>query len=484
MGFSSALSNALSGLNASSRAAELVSSNLSNIMTEGYGRREIALGARGQGTGGGVQILGVSRRMDQTLVTDRRGAEAGLGQSQTTLQFYTRLENKVGSPDDPASLAAKLADFEANLVTAASRPDSETRLQTVVTSAKSLASTITNIADHIQSSRNSADQNIATQVSQLNTALGQVRDLNVRISGAINQGNDTSALMDQRQTVIDTINKIVPVQEVSRDRGTVALFTKGGAIILDGTVAEIGFTPNNAVMPHMTLENGMLSGLTLNGRPINSSGDQSPLAGGTLGAEFTVRDTLAPSAQTELDAVTRDLIERFQSSALDPTIPPGGAGLFTDQGVAFNAVDEIGISTRLALNSAVDPATGGTLTRLRDGLNAATVGPASGGTLLNGYLSALSARNTMSSPVFGISARSAGDNAAAFLSGIGAARVTHEQLKAFDAAQTNELKSSELQNGVDSDEELQNLMLIERAYAANAKMVQVVDELMQTLLRI
>ena len=39
MTLSGSLSSALSGLNAASRAAEIVSTNIANAMTEGYGRR-------------------------------------------------------------------------------------------------------------------------------------------------------------------------------------------------------------------------------------------------------------------------------------------------------------------------------------------------------------------------------------------------------------------------------------------------------------
>ncbi|MEL7027010.1 MAG: flagellar basal body protein, partial [Pseudomonadota bacterium] len=46
MSISTSLSSALSGLTATSRAAELVSSNISNALTEGYGRRELATSAR------------------------------------------------------------------------------------------------------------------------------------------------------------------------------------------------------------------------------------------------------------------------------------------------------------------------------------------------------------------------------------------------------------------------------------------------------
>jgi len=46
------------------------------------------------------------------------------------------------------------------------------------------------------------------------------------------------------------------------------------------------------------------------------------------------------------------------------------------------------------------------------------------------------------------------------------------------------MNQMELALGVDTDEELHNLMLIEQAYGANAKMISIVNELMDTLLRI
>ena len=56
MSISGALSNALSGLSAASRAVSLVSTNIANAMTDGYGRRDIELAARG--IGGGVDVVG------------------------------------------------------------------------------------------------------------------------------------------------------------------------------------------------------------------------------------------------------------------------------------------------------------------------------------------------------------------------------------------------------------------------------------------
>ena len=54
----------------------------------------------------------------------------------------------------------------------------------------------------------------------------------------------------------------------------------------------------------------------------------------------------------------------------------------------------------------------------------------------------------------------------------------------FAASSYTEIAQVEAGLGVDTDAELQNLMLFEKAYGANAKVLSVVDGLMETLLRI
>ena len=78
MSISGALANALSGLNAASRSASIVSDNLANALTDGFGRREIELSSRSNGAGGGVEIAAITRIMDRTVLTDHRAASADL----------------------------------------------------------------------------------------------------------------------------------------------------------------------------------------------------------------------------------------------------------------------------------------------------------------------------------------------------------------------------------------------------------------------
>lgn len=483
MSVTSALAGALSGLSATSRQAEILSSNVANATTPGYVRREVGLGAAVlAGHGQGVQILGVRRDVDRHLLGERRLAEAGSGDRDVRAGFLQSVERALGRADSPSSLAARLAAFDQALVEAAGRPESQARLNGIATTARSLMAGFAAATTDIQTARAAADRRIGEEVTRLNSTLQQLHELNVNLRSFTGAGRDVSALLDERQRLVDQISAIVPVREVPRDLNQIALFTTGGAPLLEGSAAEIGFTPVHTITPEMTQALGGLSGITINGRPFDTAGSASPILGGTLGALFAVRDELAVSAQGKLDAAARDLVERF--SGIDPTLAPGAAGLFTDAGGAFDPLDEVGLAGRLRLNPAADPDQGGALFRLRDGLGAATEGPPGNGTLLSALHSALTGARPLSSTGFPAGNRSFAALASDILSDAAALRLSAQSEQSFTAARLTALTDLEAQNGIDTDREMQELLVIEKNYAANAKVIQAVADMIDTLIRL
>ena len=298
------------------------------------------------------------------------------------------------------------------------------------------------------------------------------------------RGQPTATLEDHRQVAIDQLAGFVSLRQVPRDNGAVALYTQGGAALLDGRAAKLSFTPANLVAPHMTVGNGLLSGVQINGRAVPAPGAGGPLDGGRLSALFEVRDSAGVDAQAQVDAVARDLIERFQQAGLDSTRTPGDPGLLTDAGAAFDPADEVGVAGRVALNAAVDPRQGGAAWRLRDGLGAAAPGAAGNAALLQDLQGALTADRSLASGPLGPLARPASGHAGSLISHVGQERLTLEQSLSFASGRQAELRQMELRNGVDTDAQMQRLLLIEQAYSANARMIETVDEMMQTLLRI
>jgi flagellar hook-associated protein 1 len=68
------------------------------------------------------------------------------------------------------------------------------------------------------------------------------------------------------------------------------------------------------------------------------------------------------------------------------------------------------------------------------------------------------------------------------LSRVSSARTGAEADQSFSAAKYDTLRNDELSQGVDSDQQTQQLLLIEQSYAANAKVISAVDEMLQLLL--
>jgi flagellar hook-associated protein 1 len=483
MSITSALSSALTGISATSRQAEILSSNIANATTPGYARREVLLSARELGgTGQGVQVTGVARDTDQYLINERRSAQAGDADRGVRSEFLRSVEGAIGTPETAGSIGARIAAFDQALIEAASRPNAEARLATVGHAARALASGLNTATDAVQQARATADRQIATEIESVNTALRQVHELNTQLRSFSGAGHDVSAILDQRQQVIDSIAAIVSLREVPRGQNQIALFTTGGATLLDGVPSELSFSAANTIIPESSVSAGGLSGLKINGNSVATTGQASPVLGGKLAALFSVRDELAVEAQGKLDALARDLVERFSQSSLDPTIAPGNPGLFTDQGAAFLPADEVGLAGRIGLNATVDTSQGGAVYRFRDGLYAAAPGPAGEARLLNGLQQALTRSRPLSSSAFTAGSRSLSGLAADLLSDISARRLSADSETSFASARLAALSGLEAEGGVDTDQEMQMLLVIEKNYAANAKVIQTMNDMLDTLL--
>lgn len=482
MSMSTALNNALGGLSAASRGAAVVSGNIANALTPGYARRTLEL-ATSQIAGNGVQIVGVTRHHDPVLAANLRAADADLALNSAIADFHAGFETLVGKPGDAASVSARLIDFENSLITAASNPGSAERLDQVARAGDDLARALNDASEGLRDMRSDADRKIGSYVDTLNASLKDIEDLNARIPAVQNAGGDINGLLDRRQVLIDQVNELIPVNVVARDNNRVSLYSDGGLILLEGRAAEFTFTTTGNTKPHMTVGNGLLSGLDMNGQPVRTSGETAQIRGGALMAQFQIRDELSIEAQAQLDAVARDLIERFETPGLDPTALATDPGLFTDDGARYSATAPAGLASRLELNAVVDPDAGGNRWKLRSGLGAAAPNDPGDSTQLQAFSAALNQARPVSISDFGTGNQRAAELSEALLSKAGTNAHTAQSRQTYAASLHQQMEQLVAEQGVDSDAELQRMMQIEQAYAANARIISVVDELMDMLLR-
>lgn len=484
MSISQALSNASSGLGAASRQASLVSQNIANALTPGYARREIVLAERTlAGEGAGVRVAGVARAAVPALTAERRAADGAATRDATLLAAARTISELFGGPEDAGALFSKLAVFDRGLRDLANQPANAAAQRVAVADGRRLASAFNSLSGSLQQIRRDADQAIAAEVTRVNAALTRIEVLNRDIESANVAGRDTGALLDERDREIDIVNRTIPARALARENGRIDLITIEGAPLIAGAARQLSFSPKPSFGAGETLANGALSGLSVDGVNVTPGSGSRAVAGGSLAGHFAIRDRLAVEASEQLDAFAASLIDRLAAPGLDPTAPAGAPGLFTDAGAALDDPYQPGLAGRITLNAVVDPDAGGDASRLRDGLYAAAPGPAGANTLLIALVGALDA--VRPETIAGGRAVTALGAAGELTALRGAARAAIDADAAGSSAYRDALAEAEIGAiGVDTDAELQQLLLIEQAYAANARVVEVASRLIDQLTEI
>ena len=482
MSLSSALNLSLSGLSASSRMAATVSENVANSQTPGYSVRsvELAAGADAQGTPG-TRIVGI-KRAEAPLVSEmRREAQSAAAEQSALSEASRRLSDAVGQPGEPTGLAARLDSLDQALARLTATPESTTLQRAVVTELDLLSEKFADAAEAILTVKETADRTIASEVERLNSALSGLERLNATIRSREASGRDINTLLDQRSVLVDTVTTIVPVRIVEREGSQISLYTPQGATLLDARAAEITFAQSPVITADMTLENGQLGALIVNGQAVDMG--SSRLGGGSLAAQFRIRDSLAAEAGNHLDALALHTASRLQQA--DTTLAQGAPGLLTDAGLLAEAANQTGLAARLEVNALVTPSGSDQIWRVRDGLGAAAPGlelDATGPTAL------LDAVRSAQSPPPG-SVDDAPRSLTGHMSALGTALRTQsdafEREASFRSAEALELEVEESDLlGVNTDAQLQQLLTIEAAFEANARVMTVVGRLLDELMEI
>jgi flagellar hook-associated protein 1 FlgK len=487
MTITSALNNALSGLTATGKMAEITAGNLANALTEGYGRQSVSLSPLVlNGNGQGVAVTGVNRASSPELSSARRIADGDLAGGQAELDALVRLERSLGGAADADTLAERILALQGALRQLAETPELAPRQAAAADAARDVAVKLNQISTESARVRQTADAEIARQVTEVNGALEKIALLNRQIQIFAASGRDTASLVDQRERLIDRVAAIVPIREQMRAGGVIELTTAEG-LFLAGTQAErIAFTPTPIITPAMRYDGGAgaLSGLTLNSVDITPGGPGSQaVSGGALASQFAIRDRIAPEFSDRADALAADLVGRVSAAGIDPTLAPGDPGFFTDNGAAYDPANVVGLAGRIRLNAVVDPKAGGDPTRMRDGLGAALPGPATNGDLPRALLDALTAVGSVA-PVPGVSpALSFADTVVGLAELAAIARVSAEaDVTAFSSTRETLAAAEASVIGVDTDAELQALIQIEQAYAANAQVIQAAARMLDQLM--
>jgi flagellar hook-associated protein 1 FlgK len=485
MTISQAIQSAMSGLQAAQTQAAIVSQNIANAQTEGYVRKDVNLGNRiVNGVGMGVEVQGISRKVDEYLIRDMRIAAASVGRQDVLSASLTVFTDLVGQPQDERSLASALGKLDRALQELGNAPEDATLQKSAVAAAEALISSFQTIDRGVQKAREDADSQIDSIVRNVNSSLHRIDDLNRQIASQASAGIDTSDLRDERDRLLDSLARDLPINVIQSGHNVVVM-TKGGVTLLDNAVHELSFQTsaiipaNSAYVPPPAAS--PLSGLMVDGVDISfSSTYPGAIREGTLAGLFEIRDSIMPLVQKQADELAAHVAAAFQ--AADATVtgaPPADTGLFTDNGGPVDPLAYVpGLAGRLSVNGLVEA----NAALLRDGVHATAAGAAGDPTQIHAF-QAIFSQTFSFDPGAGLqTAAKLAEFAASATADIQKVRSEADRAYVAQSLVLSGLSNTRLnRDGVNIDDEMQKMLSIERSYAASAQVISMANAMLDSL---
>ncbi|NTF40922.1 flagellar hook-associated protein FlgK [Rhizobium sp. AC27/96] len=492
MSLTTALNNAQAIFNNTGTQSSVVSNNIANASNTDYSRRQAVLTTNGAG----AQVVKIARSDEPALQKAYLANASSDAAQQLLLNAYSNLQSTtLGGNDNEIAPSTYLSAFQTAMQTYSGSPSSTTAAQSAINAAQSLATSLNNATTAVQNARSDADKQISSDVDTLNGLLKQFQDANDAVKSASTAAGPTSnALadaMDQRDSILKQISQIVGVTPVTRGNNDMALYTSSGTTLFETIPRTVTFTPTNSYTAGTTGNSVYIDGVAL-----TPGQGATTTAQGTLQAALQVRDDVAPTYQKQLDEIARGLVTTFAETNSDPT-KPTLPGLFTWSGgtVPTGATAVAGLAGSITVNSKLVTSQGGNPSLLRDGginntstetgYTKNTSGDSGYSTQLDAYITGMNTKMNFDPKAGSDSKASLMDYASSsigWLEGQRSSATTAAENTSAAVSRSSTAYSNA--TGVNLDEELTLMMDIEQSYKAGTKILNAVNEMLQSVLDI
>lgn len=334
MGLSSALATAMSALHANQASLSIISSNVANANTPGYVTQNPNQISVASGTiGSSVEFTGVNRQLDLFVQKQLRTETSGGSYATQISNILSQLQSVYGTPGGDGTLENALSNFTTSLQSLSNSPGDSSAQAVALSAAQTLAGQLNSTTAGIQSLRTSVDQDIGNQANQANTDMTQIADINSRLQGLSANDPLAATLMDQRDSAINDLSKLVDVRTVTDSSNQVSIFTNSGIqLVGQGLASSFTYTSPGALSA-TSLYNanpalngvGTLSVKLPNGAAIDAVAN-NVIGSGQIAADIKLRDQTLVQAQTQVDQMAATLASSLSDVKTAGTAIGSGAG--------------------------------------------------------------------------------------------------------------------------------------------------------------
>lgn len=487
---------------ATQKALDITGNNLANISSEGYTRQrvdQVSMGyycygnrhninARTHLAGMGTNILGISQTRNELLDNAFRTQYAEVGDYSQRNAMLTDIQSvlqemDIGTDGNGYGLRYSIEEMYTALQDFSMNTSSVTDANVVVSAFTNFASTMRQMSMSLESKCEEYRQELAVDVENMNTLLGKLTSLNRDIKRAMVAGGYTgeygpNELLDERNLILDELSGYGEVGVKYNSDGTVDVSIGGRQVVKDETCEKIDFSVNSdgtvAVKWRSDGENvGMGNGIItasidiINGR---GNGVVSTNESAVMGFRYykdrldelasRITDVCNNTIPSEIDE-NGNIVSYVKFFGAQMKNENGETEIFPDM---YISADNI----RVMDNIKDDP----TNILTNDGV-----------TKDNKYVLELISNLSTTKIPFRNGEATFEDYITGYLTNLGN-DITYYNTRSESAQTVNEelLNTRESMTGVSENEETVNMLTYNRAYQAAARMMTVMDELLDVLI--
>lgn len=451
----SSLNTALSALRYNRVAMDVASHNIANVATEGYNRRRVDGESMGapvvparwstyEGAGSGVRTSSIVRMNDVLLDNRARTEHSSLSYLQLRATALARMESGVGEPGD-SGVSAAMADFRSSWQDLANDPGGNAARGQVLARAESLAGALAAQAANVSAEMTTQRLTLQGSVAEVDTVAKELAATNRAIATAALDGVDVSDLADTRDVLGLKLAELTGGVGLLQPDGTMNVSVAGVSLVSGSTAGTL------------RIATGVTAAGGPDGSPVTFAIDHGATSTtltadvrGEVGASADLLNTTLPAYAAGLGAVARDLADTVNATHA------AGYDLDGTTGTAFFSYDPADPAATLtvavtARQVAASSLPGGVL----DGSNADVIGTAG----------------------------SAEASYQRLVNGFGTEVASAQRLVRTQSLLTTQVDSAREQlSGVNLDEETVAMLTAQRAYEAAARVMSVMDSVLDTLI--
>ena len=449
----------LSSLRAQSRAIETVGRNMANVNNPTYSRQRVIFGDVSP-TGSasvGVDVIEVQQvrdvLLDRQLVREKSGAAALEAETAAYERGEAAMGETISSVSDPSlaattggnSLTNAMAGFFGAARQLSVDPTNSTQKQMFVQTAKTMTERFQFSNDRLAEVQADLTNQVSNDVDKANGLLTTIKELNLMIATQESKtGTKALTLRDQRQARVEDLAQVMNFKTTTLpDAPNQIQITATSASGVDTVILSGG----------TTLETLAFAGTALR---VVSSNTALTLTGGSTKGHLTARDGALQTLRNSLNLLAKQMV-----TSVNAAYNPSGTGqnFFDPAGTNASSIQlasgltGLNVRASVAGGAAGDSSVAQAISKLDIRSFSSTSGDAINGTMGESYSAAISL----------------------FSYSLSQSRMNHENQTGVLNIVRGQREST---SGVSLDEEAAELMKFQRAYQASARVISVVDQML------